>query len=266
MQERHLNKEQYFQEQAYTTKKYVIPYVRRYFIPGQDKRVLEIGCGEGGNLKPFLDAGCKVTGIDLSPSKIDNGRKFFNTHPLKDNLSFICDNVYNLAETDSPFDFIFMRDVIEHIHDQEQFMHFVKRFLSPNGCFFLAFPPWQNPFGGHQQICSNRFLARFPWIHLLPARLYALLLKLGNEPKVRIEALLEIKQTGLTIERFDRILIRERYKVLKKDLYMINPNYEVKFEMKPRKTPAFLQKIPFVRNLFTTSAYYLIARKEFRNR
>jgi SAM-dependent methyltransferase len=264
MQERHLDKEKYFDEQAYTTLKYVIPYVSPHIKPGLGKRVLEIGCGEGGNLKPFIEAGCKTTGVDLSESKIENGQRFFENHPNKKRLNLICEDVYNMSETEKPFDLIFMRDVIEHIHNQEKFMHFVKRFLSPGGFFFLAFPPWQNPFGGHQQICQNRILAKTPWIHLLPRKLYSALLKAGGEPQARIEALLEIKETGLSLERFEKILKKEHFEIVRKDFFFFNPNYEVKFGLTPRKTPRFLWKLRWVRNFFTTSAYYLITRKGYR--
>lgn len=39
--------------------------------------VAEIGCGEAGSLKPFLDMGCTCIGIDLEDVKIENGKKFF---------------------------------------------------------------------------------------------------------------------------------------------------------------------------------------------
>ncbi len=264
MQERHRNREKYFDEQAYTTLKYVIPYISPRFIAGKGRRVLEIGCGEGGNIKPFLEAGCKVTGVDLSEHKIELGRQIYKDHPQKGHLEFVCMDIYQLPDPDHPFDLIIMRDVIEHIHDQERFMHYVKRFLAPGGYFFLAFPPWLNPFGGHQQICQNMVFSKTPWIHLLPGKLYPLLLRLGGEPKSRVESLLEVKQTGLSIERFERILVMEHFEIIRKDFFLLNPNYEIKFGLKPRKTPLFLSRLPRIRNFFTTSAYYLIRRKGFR--
>lgn len=258
MQERHLNKERYFEEQAYTSGKYVIPYIQPFINIRPGMRVLEIGCGEGGNLKPFLESGCMVTGVDLSETKIANGYRFFEDHPMRANIEFICEDIYNMDKPIVPYDLILMRDVIEHIHNQERFMGFVKRFLAPGGLFFLAFPPWHNPFGGHQQICSNRMLAKFPWIHLLPAGLYARLLRLGGEPEARIGALLEIKHTGLSIERFESILFSEDYIIVSKDFFLINPNYEVKFGLRPRKVAGLMGRIPYLRNFMVTTAYYLV--------
>ncbi len=258
MQERHLDRRKYFNEQVVTTTKYVIPYLKDYFSPGEKKRVLEIGCGEGGNLLPFLEAGCFVTGIDLSENKIEKARANFTGHPNSSHLLLICDDVYLLGETAGRFDLIFLRDVIEHIYDQGKFLHFVKRFLNPGGSIFFAFPPWQNPFGGHQQICRNRLLSHKPWFHLLPRSVYTTILRLGGETEATINALLEIRETRLTIERFETLLMQQQYRTLRKSYYLINPNYEVKFGLKPRLAPAFPGKIPWLRNFVTTTAYYLV--------
>ena len=32
--------------------------------------ILEIGCGDGGNLLPFNELGCNTTGVDLSAGRI----------------------------------------------------------------------------------------------------------------------------------------------------------------------------------------------------
>ncbi len=53
MQERHRSREQYFKELAITSRKYFIPYITRYKKIEAGMNILEIGCGEGGNLLPF---------------------------------------------------------------------------------------------------------------------------------------------------------------------------------------------------------------------
>lgn len=259
MQERHTNKKVYFEEQAYTTREYVIPFVEKFMALTPSIKILEIGCGEGGNLVPFLDKNCQVTGIDISVSKINNAREFLQDHPNAGHLKLVAKDIY-LAEAnlDQGYDFIFMRDVIEHIHDQDKFMGYVKRFLKSDGLFFLAFPPWYNPFGGHQQICRNKILSKLPYYHLLPPALYMLVLKLGGEDQSKIEALLEIKATGISIERFRKIIRKYQYHIINETFYLINPNYQVKFGLKPRKQSGFVAAIPFIRNLFTTSVYILI--------
>ena len=172
MQERHSNREKYFEEQVYTTEKYVIPFISEILQINKGKSILEIGCGEGGNLKPFLDLGSIVTGIDLSEGKIENAKQFFKNHPKNESLTLIAEDIY-AAQSLGQFDLIIMRDVIEHIHDQEKFMSYVTRFLKPDGKFFLAFPPWHNPFGGHQQICKSKILSNLPYYHILHKSFYS---------------------------------------------------------------------------------------------
>lgn len=258
MQERHENRIQYFKEQAYTTQKYIFPFIEQNLSIAPNLQVLEIGCGEGGNMAPFLDRGCFVTGVDLATNKLENAERFFQNYPNRQKLTLINKDIYDIKE-DLKFDLIIMRDVLEHIHDQEKFMHYVKKFLKPEGLFFLGFPPWHNPFGGHQQICESKFLSKLPYFHILPKNLYQYILKTFKEPSLQIESLLEIKDTGITIERFKRIIRQEQYKVIREQFYFINPNYEIKFKLKPRKQWTIINKTPFVRNFLITTCYYLIS-------
>ena len=262
MQERHQNREKYFKEQIVTTEKYVIPYIENHLNISPYTRVLEIGCGEGGNLKPFLDIGCQSVGIDLSENKINVGNSVFENDPNQSNLSLFCKDIYDSSpeELGGAFDIIFMRDVIEHIHNQEKFMAYVKSFLKDDGLFFLGFPPWQNPFGGHQQTCKGKLSSKIPYYHLLPMSLYKGALKLFGENDATIASLVEIKETGISIERFERILKTENYRTVQKTHYFINPNYEIKFGLKPRVQVGLISAIPWVRNFFTTAVYYLIKK------
>lgn len=259
MQKRHKNKSQYFDEQALTTQKFVVPFIADFANVNSETTILEIGCGEAGNLKPFLDLGYKCTGIDISCARIELAGKFYENHFNRQNLTLICEDIYNV-NPDKKYDVIIMRDVIEHIPNQEKFMGFVKGFLKNEGKFFLAFPPWQNPFGGHQQVCKSKFLSVLPWFHLLPATIYTFVLKAFGESEATIKGLLEIKETGISIERFERILKHENYKTEKRIFYLINPNYETKFGIKPRIQFKPVSVIPGLRNFFTTAMYYLISK------
>jgi len=260
MQKRHKNKHQYFNEQATTTKKFVLPFLSKLVKIDSNTSVLEIGCAEAGNLKPFMDLGCKVTGIDIACNRIELAKEFYKNHENQNNLELICEDIYKVNPSDKKFDIIMMRDVIEHIPNQEQFMGFVKSFLKEDGKFFLGFPPWQNPFGGHQQICRNKVLSKLPYFHLFPVPVYKVVLKALGESEATIKGLLEIKETGISIERFERIVKQENYTIDKRLFYFINPNYETKFGLKPRKQNKLISLIPWFRNFFTTAMYYVISK------
>lgn len=259
MHERHTDRELYYREQAYTTRKHVIPFISGVMEITPELSVLEIGCGEGGNLLPFLEEGCsRITGVDISGSKIGNAIRFYESVPGGEKVEFIAADIYDCGET-GKYDLVMMRDVLEHIHDQEKFISFVKNLLAPGGMLFIAFPPWCNPFGGHQQVCESRILSKTPWIHLLPRRLYRLLLRSAGESPERIEGLLEIKDTGLNLGRFYRIIKKEGFSVLKKSLWLINPNFEIKFGLRPRLLPRFAGAVPVLRNFLVTTGYFIIS-------
>jgi len=265
MQERHKDKTLYFSEQEYTTKKYVIPFINDFLPINSSTTVLEIGCGEGGNLKPFLDLGCQCVGLDLNQTKIEFGKQIFENHPNNSKLELFVEDIYKVTRQDFQFDLIILRDVIEHIPNQEKFTEYVKKFLKPNGKIFFAFPPWQNPFGGHQQIAYSK-ISKIPFIHLLPKGLYSAVLRYfegnnileGTNASTIVEELLDIKETRISIERFRKILRQSNYKIDKEILYFINPNYEIKFNLKPRKLFNIFGAIPYLRNFYTTVVYCIV--------
>ncbi len=262
MQERHSNRIQYFNEQANTTRKYVIPFIEQQMPVTASLSVLEPGCGEAGNLLPFLELGCDCVGVDYDLPRIELAKSFYLDHPNKNSLHLIGEDMYKVeGQLTGRFDLIIMRDTIEHIHDQEKFMEYIKKFLKPGGKIFFAFPPWMMPFGGHQQLCSSKFLSVLPYFHLLPNFLYTAILRLFGEEQWRIDSLLEIKETRLPLEKFEKILSKTHYRIDRKTLYFIQPNYETKFKLKTRKLNPFFASIPWLRNFYCTAGYYLVSRK-----
>jgi SAM-dependent methyltransferase len=261
MQERHKNRRQYFDEQALTTRAHVLPYIRQTMEVTAATRVFEIGCGEGGNLVPFLELGCQCIGVDLNQSKIDLGKQYLAETLKRANVELIVQDIYDSsADRLGTFDLIILRDVIEHIHGQERFLTFVHKFLKPEGRIFFGFPPWRMPFGGHQQICSNKLLSKLPWFHLLPVPLYKGVLKAGGESDGIVEDLVEIKETGISIARFSETIERSGFRFEQKDLWFINPNYEIKFGLTPRPLPTLLGSIPWAKDFFATCCYALVRK------
>jgi len=264
MQERHINRAQYFNEQSESTRAYVLPYImhnisEKLSVSEKQLRVLEIGCGEGGNLIPFLEAGFMSCGVELTEKNYNNALKFYDANPLKSHLQLLNKDIYDVVpdEIGGTFDIIFLRDVIEHIPNQESFMKHLKNFISPNGVVFFAFPPWRMPFGGHQQICRKKWLSHTPYMHILPKPFYRLILKTFGASESEIAGLFNIAKTGISIRRFQKIIRREKYAIIQKTHWLINPNYHIKFGLKPRRLPKILQ-IPHLQDFYTTAAYYLL--------
>ena len=257
----HTNKNVYFHYQYLTSKEYIIPYLENHIDFNQKLNVLEIGCAEAGVLKAFCDLGHQCTGIELNHKRVLLAQKFMEKEVETGQISFISKNIHDInPKTDigGGFDLIILKDVIEHIHNQELFISQVRKILKKGGKIFFAFPPWQMPFGGHQQICTNKYLAKLPYYHLLPRFMYKGILNLFKEPDYTVKELLEIKETGISVERFEQILKKNKFKTIKKTFFLFNPIYKYKFGLKPRLQFNFIKKIPYIRNFLTTAVYYLV--------
>ena len=257
MFEFHQDRKKYFEIQYLNAKEYVIPFIEKYFPLQPDYRVLEIGAGEGGVLRAFIERDCTAVGVELDPRRVEWACGFLWEEIGRGKLHFVEKDIYKTdleLELKGKFNLIILKDVIEHIHDQTRLLQLMQSMLLPNGVIFFGFPPWQMPFGGHQQIAKSS-LSRLPYIHLLPLSLYRLLLTWKKEP---VADLLEIRQTRISIEKFEFIAKKTSYHLVGKIHYLINPIYQWKFGWKPRVQFNWVTRIPIFRNFVTTCVYYLI--------
>ncbi len=257
MFEFHADRKRYFDIQVLNAEKYVIPFIEEKFPVNKGMRVLEIGCGEGGVLKAFINKGCEGVGVEMDATRIENAHEFLEEDIATGKIQFVIKDIYQAdieKDLNGRFDIIVLKDVIEHIHDQARLIGWMTNFLEPGGFVFFGFPPWYMPFGGHQQICRSK-ISRLPYIHLLPKGLYRWILKNRKE---NVEEMMEIRETGISIERFVRICKKEGYWLPHNRHYFINPIYEWKFGWRPRTQAIIIKAIPFVRNFFTTCVYYII--------
>ena len=261
MQKRHQDNKLYFEEQSISTKRYVIPYIQQVKQIDSNSSVLEIGCGQGGNLLPFLEKGCTCVGLDISQDRVSMGQDFFKTHPCNNKIELFYDDIYKIdSKNFKEFDVILLRDVIEHLTDHDQLMKLMKPLLKDDGVIFFAFPPWRMPFGGHQQALKNRVLSKLPFYHTLPKPVFRWSLKLGKTDEEVVRGMLRNKQTGLSIAKFRKLVKQNGYEFVKTTDWLINPHYEVKFHLKPQRL-YLLNKIPYFRDFFTTSYYAIIKQK-----
>ncbi len=261
MYEFHGDKRRYFDMTYEVTKNHIVPYIDGYFPIKQDMNVLEIGCGEAGVLKAFLEKGCRCTGIELDPRRIEYAKEFLKDNFEEGSIDFLSKDIYlvdPVNELGRTYDIIILKDVIEHIHEQEKFVPQLHKFLKEGGIIFFAFPPWMMPYGGHQQILPPKIASILPYYHLLPGPLYPMLMKLFGVNKPGIDFMLETKSTGISIERFNRIIKKSRFELINEKFYLFNPIYEHKFGIKPRKQISLISKIPWVRNFLTMGVYAVV--------
>lgn len=262
MQQRHKDRRLYFKELANTSRDFYIDYVEKWIPVDKETKVLEIGCGEGGNILPFAEKGCQVKGIDINERQIANAWQFFKENNQQG--EFIASDflLVPMPETEEErFDIVLVHDVIEHIEPpyKIQFLQRLKSFMRNDAIVFFAFPAWQMPFGGHQQICQHA-VSKMPFIHLLPKKAYRYLLSKTGEAESTIEELMSIKRSRLPIERFERLIREAEMQVLNRTLWAINPHYHQKFGLRPLRVIWPFTKIRFLRNFYTTSVWYVLRK------
>lgn len=247
MQTRHQDRSAYFEETATSCRNYYLPYIEQHTSLkfGRNCRVMEVGCGFGGILSIFAAKGATVTGIDIHKPSIETAKTLFAERGLKG--TFICSDIFDYSDT-QPYDLIILHDALEHIPEKERLMLHLKSFLKADGLLYLGFPAWQMPFGGHQQMAKNRIIANCPYIHLLPRSLFRFVFRACGEKESTVKCFFEIRDTRITIEGFHKLVTATGLRIVNQRLYFINPNYQVKFGLKPRILSPVIGKIPYVRN------------------
>lgn len=100
------------------------------------RRVLEVGCGRGGNCSYLTryEAAAPMVGFDLSPTNLDLCRVF---HRLS-GLSFSCGDAQALPFADASFDVVVNLESAHCYPDLAAFLSEVHRVLRPGGVFCLA--------------------------------------------------------------------------------------------------------------------------------
>jgi SAM-dependent methyltransferase len=255
----HDNRKRYFEHQCRVTADHVIPFIERSGPLPRGGRVLEIGCGEAGVLKAFLDRGFHAVGVDRNGPRLARGQELLASEIDQGRLMLLHQDAHTLGEHENfrgSFDLIVLKDVIEHVDDRPSLFDLMARLLRPGGRVFFSFPPWRMPFGGHQQMCKNWLLSRLPYFHLLPTDAYRSVLATFSEKPARIESLLATKRTGISTEEFEALVSGSGYRVLNERFYLLNPMYSYRFGIKPTPQLQWVADQPSWRDFVTTCAYY----------
>ena len=123
MQKRHTDRKMYFRDLEITSKEFYISYLSDFTELTSKSRILEVGCGEGGNLVPFAQLGCKVTGIDVAECRIKDAKAYFSE--ICNHATFVCCDFMQYpvpCNEEDKYDVILLHDVIEHVPTKELFL------------------------------------------------------------------------------------------------------------------------------------------------
>ena len=109
---------------ANTIERYML--CRKPFLPAEypfwvlgdvrDRRILELGCGDGGNAVLLALKGATVVGIDISPHAIEIAKKRAQMHGVPDRVEFYALTVESyLKQVEGRFDIICGFAVLHHL-------------------------------------------------------------------------------------------------------------------------------------------------------
>ena len=125
-----------------TSDAYLAPTERRLLthVPIRlGDRVLEVGCGEGGNLQLLSVARPGTVGVDLSRPKVGWAGKTLGAG------AFLCSDATALPFRDGSFDVVLCRDVLHHVRAKQEVVAELFRVCRPDGRLTVIEPNGRNP-------------------------------------------------------------------------------------------------------------------------
>jgi SAM-dependent methyltransferase len=133
----------------FVSRRRILSRVLRDALPhGDDREVLDAGCGTGINLSLLKSFG-RVTGIDCSPDAI----RFCAERGHRD---VIQGDLRSLDLPDARFDLVTALDVIEHIDDDAATVREMVRVTKPGGHLLITVPAFPGLWSDHDEINHHR--------------------------------------------------------------------------------------------------------------
>lgn len=220
-------------------------YLQHFVTPySSGKKIVDIGCGEGGVLAAFEQEGYQCTGIEPSETRVEYART-----NSKSSLKFLQGDIQDFSSEDK-YDIVLLLDVIEHLLKKLPALKNIKKIKSEDGIVIISFPPFRSPFGGHQQVMSS-FLKYIPYLHLLPERLYRWFLK--KIERKNIASHLHNFKTGITMRQFEALAAQAGLKIFKKQIYFVRPRQALRFNLKIRPF-----RLGFLAEYLATGVVYIL--------
>ena len=105
--------------------------------------VLEVGCGEGGNLRNLLRTAGTVPGVVVGLDLFERKLAFANGQGI--GARFVCGDALVLPFRDAAFDVILCRDLLHHLDDRPQALRELRRVAKPESTIWIVEPNGRNP-------------------------------------------------------------------------------------------------------------------------
>jgi SAM-dependent methyltransferase len=135
--------------------------IRRY-LPLQNARVLDIGCGLGAYVRRFSDFTDQAYGLDIDAPRVIEGAEKGVAHlgiGLSEHLPF----------ADQVFDGVLLNEVIEHVGNDRETLREALRVTKPGGRVIIFAPNRFYPFETHGVYLGKRYVfGNIPLVNYLP--------------------------------------------------------------------------------------------------
>ena len=96
-----------------------------------NKRVVDLGCGDGASTKFFTEHGVKVIGVDINQEKLDLNQ-----------TATICDDMvsYLKKQPDNSIPNIFCHHALEHLPNPQEVLDLISKKLPTGGVIYIEVP------------------------------------------------------------------------------------------------------------------------------
>ena len=130
--------ERLYLEYAFETNRRGRELAQRYPGHAGSRRILDIGCGYGGTVKAFSEAGDEALGLEIDQTLAAYAALNLENAPR---AMVRCEDIVGCDPAEfGRFDLVFCSDVIEHVSDPERVLDMVPALLAPGGRFIMHVP------------------------------------------------------------------------------------------------------------------------------
>jgi len=136
----------------------------RQYVPLENRRILDVGCGLGMYVEKFRRYSPNVYGVDIDPEKVEAALLRLP------NISLAA--AEDLPFKDRSFDVTLLHEVIEHVVDDKRAISEAMRCTDVGGCVIIYAPNRLYPMETHGFYFRGKYHFRLlPLVNYLPSRL-----------------------------------------------------------------------------------------------
>jgi SAM-dependent methyltransferase len=145
----------FFSHEMARRRERVLELLRRHARLGPGARVLECGCGPGGQLRAVAATGAATVGVDLNPRLLADARD------ASPSARFARADVEALPFRDGAFDAVLCVGVLSYLREDARAIGELARVVRPGGVVVVANP---------NRLVAAKLLDPYYWLVWLPAR------------------------------------------------------------------------------------------------